>query len=96
MNEIRFTISTEDLIEELQDDCKELERELVKTKTKFRCILYGSDGKTYVSGAYGVYNSLKQIIPIFGNPSKINPIKVKVGTRKLKTGKESLILTVVK
>ncbi|MCT7462091.1 hypothetical protein N5S71_06135 [Aliarcobacter cryaerophilus] len=36
MNEIRFTISTEDLIEELQDDCKELERELVKTKTKLK------------------------------------------------------------
>ena len=34
MNEIRFEISTEDLIEELQDDCKELERELVKTKAK--------------------------------------------------------------
>ena len=72
------------------------ENGVVKTKTKFRCILYGSDGKTYVSCAYGVYNSLKQIIPIFGNPSKINPIKVKVGTRKLKSGKESLILTVVK
>ena len=68
----------------------------VKTKTRFRTILFGSDGKTYVSAAYGVYNSLRQIIPIFGNPSKINPIKVKVGTRKLRTGKESLILTVVK
>lgn len=34
MNEIRFKINTEDLIEELQDDCKELERELVKTKSK--------------------------------------------------------------
>lgn len=32
MNEIRFTI----IIEELQDDCKELERELVKTKTKLK------------------------------------------------------------
>lgn len=68
----------------------------VKTKTRFRTILFGSDGKTYVSAAYGVYNSLRQIIPIFGNPSKLNPIKVKVGTRKLKNGKESLILTVVK
>ena len=36
MSEIRFKISTEDLIEELQDDCKELERELVKTKTKLK------------------------------------------------------------
>lgn len=68
----------------------------VKTKTRFRTILFGTDGKTYVSAAYGVYNSLRQIIPIFGNPSKDNPIKVKVGTRKLRTGKESLILTVVK
>lgn len=68
----------------------------VVTKTKFRTILFGTDGKTYVSAAYGVYNSLKQIIPIFGNPSKDNPIKVKVGTRKLRSGKESLVLTVVK
>lgn len=68
----------------------------IKTKTRFRTILFGTDGKTYVSAAYGVYNSLRQIIPIFGNPSKVNPIKVKVGTRKLRSGKESLILTVVK
>ena len=30
----------------------------VLTKTRFRTILFGSDGKTYVSAAYGVYNSL--------------------------------------
>lgn len=66
------------------------------TKTKFRTILFGTDGKTYVSAAYGIFNSLKTIISIFGNPSKENPIKVKVGTRKLRSGKESLVLTVVK
>ena len=71
------------------------ETDAVVTKTRFRTILFGSDGKTYVSAAYGVYNSLRQIIPIFGNPSKLNPIKVKVGTRKLRSGKESLVLTVV-
>ena len=68
----------------------------VKTKTRFRTILFGADGKTYVSAAYGVYNSLRQIIPIFGKPSKKNPINVKVGSRKLRNGKESLVLTVVK
>lgn len=72
------------------------ETDEVITKTRFRTILFGVDGKTYVSAAYGVYNSLRQIIPIFGNPSKDNPIKVKVGTRKLRSGKESLVLTVVK
>lgn len=71
------------------------ETDEVVTKTRFRTILFGSDGKTYVSAAYGVYNSLRQIIPIFGNPSKLNPIKVKIGTRKLRSGKESLVLTVV-
>lgn len=72
------------------------ETDEVLTKTRFRTILFGVDGKTYVSAAYGVYNSVRQIIPIFGNPSKENPIKVKVGTRKLRSGKESLVLTVVK
>ena len=36
MSEINLKISTEELIEELQDDCKELERELVKTKVKVK------------------------------------------------------------
>lgn len=75
---------------------RDSETDEVVTKTRFRTILFGTDGKTYVSAAYGVYNSLRQIIPIFGNPSKKNPLKVKVGTRKLRSGKESLILTVVK
>ena len=38
MSEIIFKISSEDLIEELQDDCKELERELVKTKAKVKSL----------------------------------------------------------
>ena len=38
MDKITFKISTEDLIEELQDDCKELEREIVKTKIKLKSL----------------------------------------------------------
>ena len=34
MDKIKFKINSEDLIEELQEDCKELERELVKAKVK--------------------------------------------------------------
>ena len=64
---------------------------------KFRVIVYDVEGKTYVSTAYGVYNSLRTIMSIFGNPSKENPIKVVVGKRPYKnTGKESLILTIAK
>lgn len=67
----------------------------VVTKRHFRTIIFDNEGKTYVSAAYGVYNSLRQIIPIFGNPSEDNIIKVKVGNKTTRTGKESLILTVV-
>ena len=38
MEKITFKISREDLIEELQDDCKELEREIVKTKIKLKSL----------------------------------------------------------
>ena len=38
MEKITFKINTEDLIEELQDDCKELEREPVKTKAKVKSL----------------------------------------------------------
>ena len=65
------------------------------TKKHFRSILFDDEGKTYVAAAFGVYNSLSKIIPVFGNPTKENPIKVKVGTKKTRSGKDSLILTVV-
>ena len=38
MDKITFEINSEDLIEELQEDCKELERELVKAKVKINSL----------------------------------------------------------
>ena len=38
MDKIKFKINSEDLIEELQEDCKELERELVKAKVKINSL----------------------------------------------------------
>ena len=38
MDKITFEINLEDLIEELQEDCKELERELVKAKVKINSL----------------------------------------------------------
>lgn len=67
----------------------------VETKKNYRTILFGDDGKTYVSTAYGIYNSITKICGIFGNPSIDNPIKVEVSSRKIKNGVgESLILIV--
>ena len=38
MDKITFKIDSEDLIEELQEDCKELERELIKAKVKINSL----------------------------------------------------------
>ena len=38
MDKIKFKINSEDLIEELQEDCKELEREVVKAKVKINSL----------------------------------------------------------
>ena len=38
MDKITFKVNSEDLIEELQEDCKELERELVKAKAKINSL----------------------------------------------------------
>ena len=38
MDKIKFKINSEDLIEELQEDCKELERELIKAKVKIKSL----------------------------------------------------------
>ena len=62
-------------------------------KEKFRTILYGTDGNTYVSSSYGVYNSIRSILAIFGNPTSEKPYKVKIAKRLTKdVTKSTLVL----
>lgn len=92
-------IERKDLVEKDKDgnDIYNEKTGEVLTKPHYRSVLFGTDGKTYVSGAYGIYNSLNQIISIFGLPSKENPYKVTVGTRALQNSSgESLILLLAK
>lgn len=68
----------------------------VKTKTHYRTIFFGTDGKTYVTSAFGVYSSLQRIIPIFGYPTEENILKLEVTERPYKnTNKKVLSLKVV-
>lgn len=77
------------------------EREIVDEKTgelkkKYRTILFDTDGKSYVTGSYGIYNVLKKIFAVYGLPSTwSNPIKVKVDKKKINDGKTSLTLTIL-
>lgn len=62
-------------------------------KNHYRIILYGTDGKTYVSSSYGVFNSITQIVNIFGKPSKDNKMKLKVSEKSVKNSNfKSLVL----
>lgn len=67
----------------------------VKEVPKFRTIIFDEKGKSYATGSYGVYNSIRTIIGIFGNPSIESPIEVEVGEREVDKNKKSLILTIV-
>lgn len=60
---------------------------------KYRSILFAEDGKTYATGAYGVYASLKSLFFIYGTPDQWeSPIAVKVIKKKLPDNKTSLNL----
>lgn len=43
-----------------------IDEETGEQKIKYRTILFGDDGKTYASGAYGIYNTVAKILSIYG------------------------------
>ena len=59
-------------VEDIDNDTGE-----VKVKSKYVTMLFGTDGKSYVAGSYGVYTSLMQLASVMGLPSKDNVYKVK-------------------
>jgi hypothetical protein len=62
-------------------------------RLKYRTIIFADGGKTYVSTSYGIYNILKKIFGIYGEPSNWGDgIKVKVSKRPVGNGKEMLTL----
>lgn len=76
------------------EEYETVDKETGEVKNKFRTILFGSDGKTYASGAYGIYNSLRKIFTIFGDPTQWESLKLKIYKRKTKTGTQTLCLKV--
>lgn len=86
-------VNTEILIKDVYIE----ERQVVNEDTgevqnKYRTIIFDTDGKTYATGAYGVYNSIKKLIQVYGLPTWDNGVKVKVAKKTIKDGKTSLVL----
>ena len=61
-----------------------------------RTILFDDEGKSHVSTAFGIANSVQRLIRVFGEPSTWKePKTVKFIERDLKDGKKSFVLRLV-
>lgn len=78
-------------IEERPTEFVDEETGEVSTRSKYVTMLFGTNGETYVAGAYGVYNSIAQIAAIKGLPSKDNVMKLKVIKVPAKTAGHQLL-----
>ena len=79
-------------IKEINDETGEVTFEGVK----YRTILFDEKGKTYATGSYGVYNSVRKMLELLGIELLHNGIKVEVIKVPIKDGKSKLQLKLVK
>jgi len=62
---------------------------------KYRTILFDEDGKTYASGAYGMYNTVTKILSIYGIEYLHDEgLKVVIARGSSKEGKNRLFLKI--
>lgn len=72
------------------------DKETGEIRTGHRTIIFGDDGKTYVTASNYLYNTLRQIISVFGTPDEWGePLTVEVVKQSMKDGKSSLSLKIV-
>ena len=71
------------------------DEETGEQKIKYRTILFGEDGKTYASGAYGIYNTAAKILSIYGVETLHDKgLKVEIAKGTTKGNKTRLFLKV--
>lgn len=72
-----------------------IDEETGEQKVKYRTILFGDDGKTYASGAYGIYNTVAKILSIYGVETLHDKgLKVEIAKGTTKGNKTRLFLKV--
>ena len=72
-----------------------VDEETGEQKVKYRTILFGEDGKTYASGAYGIYNTVAKILQIYGVETLHDKgLKVEIAKGSSKEGKNRLFLKI--
>lgn len=72
-----------------------VDEETGEQRVKYRTILFGEDGKTYASGAYGIYNTVAKILSIYGVETLHDKgLKVEIAKGTTKGNKTRLFLKV--
>lgn len=67
-----------------------------EVRTGHRTIIFGTDGKSYVTGSNYFCNKLTKILTVFGTPDTWSePLKVKIIKTPVKGGNPALTLTIV-
>jgi hypothetical protein len=81
----------------IEENTKEITDDNGETKSvvKFRTILFDTEGKTYATGSYGIYNALKKICLVFGFPTWDEGVKVRVEKKPIGNGRTELTLVLV-
>lgn len=74
-----------------------IDKETGEIKNKYRTILFDENGKTYVTAAYGIFNVLKKLVSVYGEPRfwGENGIKAKVIKKDIGNGRQSLTLQLI-
>lgn len=73
-----------------------IDEETGEQTIKYRTILFDKDGKTYASGAYGIYNTVAKILSIYGiDYLHDEGLEVEIAKGSSKSGKTRLFLKVV-
>ena len=86
-------VGQEIAIKDVYVEEKQVQDEEGNLKTKFRTIIFDSNGQTYATGSYGIYNILKKIFSIYGTPNTWSePLEVEVAKKNIGNGKSSLTL----
>ncbi len=82
-------------IEERQKEETNEDTGEVKQVIKYRTIIFDTEGKTYATGSYGVYNALRRICLVYGEPTWDDGVLVKVDKKPIGNGKSQLTLVLV-
>lgn len=83
---INKTISVKDIFSE---NCQLTDGKTGEVKTMPRIVLIDKDGVSYQCVSYGIYNSIKKLIQIYGLPTWEEPINLLV--KQIKAGDKNIL-----